>query len=45
MGTGAIVGLSILGAILLFLYSGTSILEEEIEKEKSKHDGDKFKKG
>ena len=34
MGTGIIIGLSILMAILLFLFLGTNILKEEIDKEK-----------
>lgn len=44
MGTGTIIGLGILGAILLFLFLGTNILEEEIEKEKSDRNEDKNKK-
>ena len=44
MGTGTIIGLSILGAILLFLSLGTNILEEEIEKEKPDCNEDKNKK-
>ena len=44
MGTGTIVGLSILGVILLFLFLGTNILEEEIEKEKPDRNEDKNKK-
>ncbi len=43
MGAGTIVGLSILGIILLCLSLGINILEEEIEKEKSSHNEDKFK--
>jgi hypothetical protein len=43
MGTGTIIGLSILGGILLFLAFGINILEEEIGKEKSSHNEDKFK--
>ena len=41
MGTGAIIGLSILGIILLFLSLGNSIMEEEIGKENSKRNRDK----
>lgn len=34
MGMGAIIGLSILGSILLFLHFGIQILEEEIKEER-----------
>jgi len=43
MGTGTIIGLSILGAILLFLSLGTNILEEEIERDNSNSNEDNAK--
>ena len=43
MGTGTIIGLSILGAILLFLSLGINILKEEIGKEEHDRNEDKDK--
>ena len=41
MGLGAIVGLSILGGILLFLHVGANILQEEHEKMKKENKKEK----